>query len=204
MATVSDDFNRADNTDINVGAPVTYATIVGTLRIISNALCRNTLGPRCRAESDLASADHFCEAVVSVLVTSGANAAEVYVRYDSAADTAYGLVWLGATGGLRVRKIVAGVATDLGTGTTQTVSLPATIRLEVSGTTLTVKFNGATVESFTDASIAGGVRVGLGLGNAADGSSAIDSFNGGDLAAAGNNPKGPLSNPFMGPFGGAI
>jgi hypothetical protein len=204
MATVSDDFNRADNTDINSGAPVTYATIVGTLRIISNALCRNTLGPRCRVESDLASANHFCEAVISTMGVTGDNAAEVYVRYDSAADTAYGLRWLGATGNYRLRKIVAGVITDLGVGTTQAVSVPATIRLEVTGTTLTAYFNGASVESISDSAISGGVRVGLGIGNAADGSVAIDSFNGGDLAAAGNNPKGPLSNPFMGPFGGAI
>lgn len=84
---------------------------------------------------------------------------------------------------------------------TETISGGDVIYAEIQGTTLIAKKNGTQILTATDATYSAG-NVGFGLGNVND--DRCDNFEGGDFAAAGNNPKGPLGNPFFGPFGGPI
>lgn len=182
--TLTDDFNRADSTNINTSAPFTWAQVVGTCRIISNTLCRNTLAPHVRAESDLSGDDHYSEAVFSALSGYG----EAFARYDSAADNAYGLRFMSTGTTLRALSMSAGVASDLGTGTTETIGLPDTIKLEVDGGSLRCYFNGALTETVSDSTYTGQTRCGLGFSNSADGLVAIDECTFADLAVAGGHP----------------
>lgn len=81
------------------------------------------------------------------------------VRTASGAQTFYQGGVFGALGGsvtTRIRKTVAGVNTTLGATGTATVNTGDTIKLEVSGTTITLYLNGVSVLSRTDSSIASG------------------------------------------------
>ena len=69
--------------------------------------------------------------------------------------------------------------TNMDSGT-QAISPPDTFYLEVDGTTLTAKYNGAQLAQETDADIASGSAGLTGSGN--DGSNELDDFEGGDLA----------------------
>jgi hypothetical protein len=184
--TLTDNFNRTDSTNINTGAPFTWAEVVGTARIISNALARNTLGPRIRAQSDLSGDDHYSEGVISILGVG--TSAEVLARYDSAADNSYGLL-LTQAGALRARSFAAGTPTNLGAGTAETISIPDTIKLEVDGSSLRCYFNGALTETVSDSTYSGQTRCGLSLSNTADGGVVFDECTFADLAVAGNRRR---------------
>lgn len=202
--TITDNFNRADNTDIGSGSAYAYTDVNGSMRIISNAVHdesgSSATENRTRVESDLSSVE--MSAQISAVSVSAATARSVgpMLRFANGADTAYALRLFGnasgTTGSLvrvfRAYKCVAGALTALGSGTNQTSALPVPIRLtagEGASSTLTAYYNGSNVESFTDSAIDGsaGARIGLYLRGVTPGS-VIDDLDASDLAAAAGQP----------------
>jgi hypothetical protein len=88
--------------------------------------------------------------------------AGVAVRYSSSADTCY-VGWLrrNASVTYRITKFVAGAETVLVSQSTTAPTDGSVLRLEVSGTTLTLFYNAVQVATITDATISGGTRGGL-------------------------------------------
>jgi hypothetical protein len=101
------------------------------------------------------------------------------VRVSSSAITAYS-AWVNQSNVVELYKWVAGAMTLLGSSTG--FSDGETLRLEVVGTSITVKRAGSVVISVTDSAIASG-SAGL-LGSGAVGE-CLDNWEGGSLAAGG-------------------
>lgn len=181
--TITDNFDRTDNADMSVGAPFSWTDVVGDQQIVSNTVQRTAGAQVCRAraESDLSGSDHYAQ-VVATAIAGGTRYAQVAARYASAADTAYWNRFVAGTTTLRVFKVVEGVETALGTGTTQTFSNPDSIQMRCNGSTLDSYLNGSSVESFTDTAITTGTRCGIGMNSNAN--VTIDDFEAADLAVA--------------------
>ena len=167
---VSDDFNRSSG---SLGANWTTNPTDG-IQIWSNyALDNGTSYP------DLAwwSANSFNNSqFASLTVTAIQSSWQAFgpaVRVS--AGNGYGATWHDTTV-LDLRKVVGGAQSTI--GTTSTVSVGDVIRIEVSGSSITVKKNGvAVIGPVTDTSISSGAAGMYGAGNPAQG----DSWAGGDL-----------------------
>lgn len=182
--TITDNFNRADNADLSVSAPFSWTDVTGSLQLAGNKIFHSSTNSRSRAESDLSSSDHYGQVDV-VTAASSTRGTLAIARFASGAHTCYQSRILG-DGTLQIGKVVAGVLTLLGVGTTQSLSLPDTIKMQCSGSTLDAYFNGASVESITDSSISGNTRCGIGLfGNTTAPNTSCDNFEAADLAAGG-------------------
>ena len=140
---------------------------------------------RSRAQSDLASSNHYSQAAITTSVVGSDGG--VTARSATAADTCYtyerkdsGTPWH------RLAKVVAGVITELSTGNLNAPANGDTQRLEVNGSSLTGLINAVTrIGPFTDTSISSGTRAGLTA--RANGVERVtwDNFEAADLATGG-------------------
>lgn len=193
--TIGESFNKADSTTL--GPDQTWTEFVtAELQVVSNQATSgsNASENHARAEADLSSNDSSSQVSAVSVATSTARSVGTCGRYSSSVDTAYALRLFGnasgATGSFarvfRAYTIVAGSITAIGTGTNQASALPVPIKLEMSGTTLTLIYNGSSVESFTDAtidgSIVGGKRSGIFI-RGLSGASIVDDLSAADLGA---------------------
>lgn len=190
--TITDDFTRADGTTI--GNLLTWTEVANDLATVSNAVKNNGPGvvsnyARARAESDLSGVDHYSQAKL-VLGANTGRGAGVHARYASAADTCYGLHYMGGGGGATkipiLDKHVTGTRTELSTGSATDWSDGSDIaKCEINGSSLTGYRNGGSVVSVTDTAISGGTRCGIFVrARASSDVSAVDDFEAGDLAAS--------------------
>jgi hypothetical protein len=85
-------------------------------------------------------------------------------------------------------KIVNGTPTVLDTNKSVTRSLPDTIEIECSGSTMVSRFNGATQHNFTDTSLTGNLQCGIATRRAAD---VVDDFSAEDLGTKAPVPQHP-------------
>lgn len=188
---VTDDFNRSNE---NLNASANWAMVIGsgnTLVVFSNQLRANDTNNNSRARhgTDLAGNDSFAEmdAVTFNAPSSSTNRIEVWFRYTSAADTAYGVNLLRTSAdaqNISFRKVVTGSVTVLDTDRSVTFTIPDTFRGEASGTSMTSLFNGSGEHSFSDSAIAAGLRTGTGgRTRTTVGDVEGDDWSGGDLAA---------------------
>jgi hypothetical protein len=200
--TITDDFNRADNTDMSVGASFNWTDVIGNQVIVSNTVRWDgvTAVARARAESDLSSVDHYGQ-VAATAISGGNRYAQVAARFDSAADTAYWARFVQSTSVFRIFKIVTGTQTALGAGTTQTYSAPDTIQMRCNGSTLDAYLNGASVESISDGSITTGTRCGIGLNSA--GAVTLDDFEAADLGGGSSPSSSPSTSVSSSPSASA-
>lgn len=186
---IADSFNRADNTNISTGAPFSWTETNGDCAIVSNAI-QNVIsgggvGNECRAESDLASADHYAQ-LEGVFGTSVAtNAFFAYCRFSSSARTAYRFGYpRNAGSSMSLTKLVAGASTVLASATTAlTISATSTgqiVHLEVSGSSLSGSMSTDTL-AVTDTAITTGTRTGLNLNANGAARTNADSFSAADL-----------------------
>lgn len=159
--TYSDDFNRADSS--NLGASWTETT--GDLKIVSAKVLAvtNNQNSFSRYGSSLSSADHYAQVDIQT-ASGGANSAFCgpCTRYNSSATTNYHIAagYLGATGKVYLAKAVAGTPTYF-INVTQTWSFPSTVKLDTTGSTLTAYVNGSSVTNTTDSSITGNLQPGI-------------------------------------------
>lgn len=150
----------------------------------------------CRWSADAFNANQYSQAVIEALGTI--NWTGVAVRCAAGAATYYGLYPGGANqADSYLFKMVAGTFTQIGaTGGAWVTS--DTIRLEVSGTTLTPIRNGstyATIGAQTDASIASGSAGLCGYGDESLGSVRVDNWQADNLGGATKAPP-PRRRPY--------
>jgi len=103
--------------------------------------------------------DQYCQLVVKA-IGAGSDELGPAVRVGAgAANTGYYVGWNNTN--FKLYKKIAGTNTELGSYTAPVAN--DVVRIEASGTTITVKVNGATVGSVTDSSISSGSG-GIGAG----------------------------------------
>lgn len=190
MATITESFNKADSTTL--GPDLTWTEIQGDLQVVSNRVRCVSTGTGCgaRADSDLASADHYAQVAIRVNATVG-HGGGPFVRKDSSATITFYMLWIDYNGVYRYTfyKCVSGTLTAIGATTNLgSYALGDVFKLSVSGTTLSGYQNGSLLATRTDSSISSGTRCGVRLyagGGAPDVAAAVaDDFEAGDLAAA--------------------
>lgn len=195
MASFTDDFNRADST--NLGAD--WKEIVGNWEISTNNLREGQGGTAeryVRCQSVLDTTDHYAEAVVAAHGV-GDFATGVCVRCndmggsDSAATSTFYLFrYAEALGRWELYKRVSGTLTLLASFVDTVPVAPWTIRLQAVGSNIVGSCNGVPKISISDASIAGpgfvkgGLRDNLAI--------RYDSYTQGDLKAVG--PLRPVAD----------
>lgn len=187
MAIFTESFDKADGA---LGPNLTWASLQSAPQIWE--VTGNQASPRgatrglveyARAEHDLDGSDHYAQVVVTAL--SAGSQGGPCVRFAPAAATFYGVEVFG-NGDVSIQRVVAGTRTAIGSGTV-TVTLPAVLRLEVAGDTLTAFWAGVQCATAVDPDIAGGIRGGImGFEQTGQGLGlVVDSFEAGDLGAAG-------------------
>lgn len=191
MTAVSDNFNRADSTSLGAS----WTEVVGNWEIVSNKIqCNDDAGATgyyVRYETDVGSSDMFSQAVTSSTQANSGSNTGVACRMRSAANTSYQLTTRHAGDTIGNWRISAGVETQLNFQTganaiSTTINSGDTIRLEVVGSLLRSKIQGALVGLTVDANITDGQRAGLnGYNGAASDVVEADDFAGGALAADG-------------------
>lgn len=198
MSVIADTFNRANQTGLGTSSDgwLWSAAITGTApNIVSNQGAAETtggVGARVRAETDLGSVDHWAE--VAFVAASGTLASDVLgpcIRYSAAADTCYALLYRSDGGTARIFKVVAGTATVLATlSSTTALSAGDVVRLEVVGTALTARRNGASILTVTDSAISTGTRTGIHVQSSALASLTFDNFQANDFLGQNDTGSG--------------
>jgi len=180
--TITESFNKADSS--TVGPELTWTEVVGAWSVVSNQISYDsTSGPdgHIRAEADLSSADHYAQLVITNLRDGADSSFGPSVRFASAATTMYDSWWYQRSD-VFITKTVAGSRTNLTSAAASGVA-PHTLKLNITGTGLTLYFDGVSKATATDSAISTGVRCGV-LGIA--GQQLGDSFEASDgISAAG-------------------
>lgn len=173
----SDDFNRADNTDLGANWEENFG-----LSISSNQLLAGTGGGEARTASagSPASADQFAEVDFVSKGSSGFPVSEIRARHISSAyNEFYGFRW--QPNEWVLIKVVAGTTTRLGDSAENPTFPQNDVRIEVSGSSITCKVGGTTkVGPVTDTSITSHLRTGVSGGADAT----FDNFSNGDLGVS--------------------
>lgn len=188
MTTLSDNFNRSDNTNISTGAPFSWTEGSGDWSISSNRLRRGTgTGGQdwARADSDLASDDNYCE---SELYWSDDNdSMGVVCRMSASAFTGYVFFWRPSTTSWYLFKVEAGTFTALADSGVSTHTSGDVIKVEANGSTIKGYRNSSEIASVSNSDITTGKRCGLQAGTSP--SREYDNFAAADLGVATAKPK---------------
>ena len=190
-STIVESFNTADSDTL--GPDLSWTELIGDADVVSTELSIITRGATsavARADSDLATDDHYCEAVLSAVAlgTSTYNYFGVECRKDSTTTlTNYNYRAVQTTTPLnehRLQKFVAGSATQLGASDAADVVAGEIVRIEADGSSISGWLNGIlSVGPVTDTTISGNLRTGIrGLVNTGTGTARIKPFRAGDLS----------------------
>jgi hypothetical protein len=194
--TITESFNTADSGTL--GPTLTWTEVLGTWDVVSNRAqfaSGQGISGSARADSDLSSADHYAACDITSLGTANQNGqVRALARFNASAATYYssGPQYNNGSGGTARHytvKVVSGTATILAGPTSFTLpSLPLGVRAECNGSTISGHRGGSQIHSFTDTSITGNLRCGIG---AVTGASAVnlDDFAAADLSASGNRRR---------------
>lgn len=172
----SDDFNRADSSTL--GSPWNYYFIAGTgpyestFGIASNVASHykpSTDGSGvdyCAYMSALSSADHWCQVTLNSSTIGANGSAYVICRQTSVPDRnhyrALNNFSSGSNSTLQISKLVSGTGTTIVNDSSRSKTLPWTMKLDVSGSTLTAYWNGTAYPTGTDTAHTGNLYCGLG------------------------------------------
>lgn len=185
--TITDNFDGIDSTTL--GKQLTWTEVSGNHWSNTSNQAIITGGgagiKSARADHDLSGTDHYSQA--DYITADSANGLVFLgpaARFDSAANTFYAARIFAQTANYEIAKCVAGVVSDLGGDTVETVSTPDTLKTECDGSTISGYFNGVVGPSVTDTAITTGTRCGL-CGNSTGGPiTTLDNFEAADLAVA--------------------
>lgn len=192
MASVSDDFNRADG-----GLGANWTAVAGTWTIASNVATRNAVvgstPGSARYNTDLATSDNSAQvSVVALNASSDVMSVGAACRFSSSAQTYYFVslqVEVNGTATINLGKMEAGTLTILASTATLTTSFPETIKVQAVGSTIKAFRGGSEVLSVTDTSITTGTRVGLhGRRRASGASWSADNFYAEDVGGGTPSP----------------
>ena len=183
----SESFNTADSDTL--GPDLTWSEVIGDVDVVSNRASTSTTGfAEARAQHDVSSADHYAQVQIYQTSTSvGDNhLAAPCARFASSARTFYSFAWF--YNGLFLYKTVAGSYTIIGSVSETPAALPATWRVDCSGSTIRGLQNGTQKVSVTDTSITGNTRGGLWMFRASGVQVVVDDFLVDDGISAGGQP----------------
>jgi plastocyanin len=160
--TISESFNKSDGAGL--GPNLSWTDFHGVGWSTTGGQAYVPQGPEApfiaRANQDLGSADHYAEAPLA-LNPNGDGQAGVAVRCSSSAITCYfGLVSGNGTTPNMIGKMVEGVVTIL-TSENDPTGAGGVVRLEIVGSQLTLRVNGAVELAATDTEITTGTRTGV-------------------------------------------
>jgi hypothetical protein len=191
--TLTENFNTSNGTTL--GPTLTWTEVVGDWAIDSNNAILNTTATSAsaRAESDLATSDHYAQVVVVDLDSPSDGTAIVggaCARFAAAAETYYtGQLYKFPPGSdsARTQKVVAGSLTTIGSETAITFAANDTVKIECNGSSIKRYYNGSLQDTATDSAITGNVRCGLfGFSSGAANFPRLDSFEAADLGGGGD------------------
>src|SRR3990167_3942413 len=189
-STIVESFNKADSDTL--GPDLSWTEFIGDMDVVSTQARVGTAGTSAvaRANSDLATDDHYTESVTPILTlgTSSQVISGVFCRKDStAADTFYlyhAAITSAPANRHQLLKRVAATQTQLGSDDATDYVTNEIMSIEADGSAITGKLNGVvSVGPITDTAITGNLRCGL-RGNLQTGTGvvAIKPFRAGDLA----------------------
>lgn len=166
---ITDDFTRANADALGSSSEGwSWTEAVGDIDIVSNAAEVMTLNASvfARAESSLASDDHYAQADVLAYDTdSGAgrtSAAGLLLRYHTSDVTHYlGRYLAGASQRWEIFRIITASATSIATQADTAPTAPYTMRFEVDGSALEIFHDDVSQLATTDTNITGNLRTGV-------------------------------------------
>lgn len=190
QTTISESFNKADS-DI-LGPDLVWTELQGDADVVSNQCQFQNLGgvTLIRADSDLSSSDHYAQIVVNNWDIANASVGPVVRKDGTATVTLYDGLYRTNVSQYVIQKLVNNTSTDLQTFSDTRPGLPATLKLQVNGSTLKLFLSTTEKVSVTDTSITGNLRCGVRefQGSTASPKVSIDDFTAADVGAA---PAGP-------------
>lgn len=198
--TITESFNQADST--TVGPDLTWTEVDGGFETVSNQLgvdgTYSSFPNSLRAEHDLSSDDHYAR----IDATTGNNIFGFYapaVRFSSSAETCYTARVRSSENEAILKKIVTGTTLTALTASTWSPSWPASIYVEIDGSSLSLTVNSTTIDTITDTSITGNTRCGVASHNSSQNASRFaDNFEAADLVASGGGGGFPFIRYYMG------
>jgi hypothetical protein len=185
---IIDDFQRANENPLSHGGLWTNPLITGdsNLQVAGTSFCSGT-NPvsTSSAYRNNVSYGPDVEVYATARLTDGAALADLYARFDVAAQNGYFLTWDGTTT-WRIRRMTGGSNTTLGSNITQAVATGDKFGLECIGSNISFYFKvgaGAWTQIATrsDSTYTGAGRIGSRINGNVMG---IDDFGGGTLASA--------------------
>lgn len=206
--TITENFNTADSGTLGPTLSWTEQTYDGFAIVSNEAQFLGTSSPLiARANTDLASTDHYAQVTITNNGTGGAvRYCGVIARKDSSTTQTYYVAYIKNGSNVGLYKCVAGSLTQLGSDAAITFGSAKVLKLTCNGSTISVDYDGVNKISQTDTAITSGVRCGLACYQSSSGITVNplgDSFEAGDLAAASTfKPRvifiGQTFNPFRG------
>ena len=153
MTSFSDDFNRADSTDLGANWVEVSTT---DWAIVSNRLSPGAAGGTIvvRAATAMASSDHYAQ--VTIAATTSASQG-VWYRVDSTLNSGY--LWRNNGSSWNLFKVVSGTFTSIGSFAAAAVSGDVA-KVQAVGSTIKGYVNGVERVSVTDTAVASGTSVG--------------------------------------------
>lgn len=196
--TLGDTFVDTDNTELSAHTATGpnggfgWTELIVDIEIVSNTAENQnaaTAAALARADSDLASDDHYCQ--VDIVQQGGLTADGTIYRKDSTSTATYYHARLNRNGtdNVQLYKVITGTFTQLGSNAAVTVSIPDTIKGQADGSTIKAFFNGTEKISQTNSDITGSVRTGFRMRHSSGWTGTktrFASFEAADLVAAGN------------------
>ncbi|WP_225825566.1 hypothetical protein [Streptomyces naphthomycinicus] len=173
MASFSDDFNRADSTDLGAG----WVEVSGDWSIVFNQLSPGAAGGTIilRAAGAMASTDHYAQ--VTVAATTAASQG-VWCRGNS--NISQGYLWRNNGSSWDLFSVVGGSFTNI--GTYAAAAAPGdTAKVQAVGSTITAYVNGIQRVSVINAAVTTGTSVGIRSDSA--GAIRYDDFAAADITA---------------------
>lgn len=182
--TISDNFNRP-NESLDVGP---WTEVVGDWSVTANeAALEAAAVALARHTTQLSSDDHKSKVTVTALAATGRAGPVARFSTDASPNhDCYRCRLDGTLNDIEFFKIVDGTETLLDTPKSITRSLPDDLEIEVNGSTMVSRFNGATQHNFTDTSLTGQLNCGMQLRRTAD---RVDDFLAEDLPSAAFTPR---------------
>ena len=175
MTSFSDDFNRADSTDLGANWVEVSTT---DWAIVSNRLSPGAAGGTIvvRAATAMASSDHYAQ--VTIAATTSASQG-VWCRGDS--TLANGYLWRNNGSNWTLFKVVAGSFTAIGSAFVAAAAPGDVAKIQAVGSTIKGYVNGIERASVTDTAVTSGTSVGI----RSDSTSALryDDFSAADVVA---------------------
>ncbi|MFD9564358.1 hypothetical protein [Streptomyces sp. NPDC059994] len=173
MASFSDDFNRANSTDLGAS----WVEVSGDWSILSNQLSPGAAGGTIilRAASTMASNDHYAQATIAATTAASQG---VWCRGN--ANITSGYLWRNNGTSWDLFRVVGGSFTAI--GTYAAAAAPGDIaRVQAVGSTITAYVGGIQRVSVTDTAVTTGTSVGIRADSA--GALRFDDFTAADLSA---------------------